>query len=101
MQVLFLGCHCDDIELGCGATIHKHRNDWEMHASVLCSHGRRDDALEVIKHIAEKSLNSLGIQNLHFNHFHPDSFHQERQDIWRHLQYLKKHINPHIGITQS
>ena len=101
MQVLFLGCHCNDIELGCGATIHKHRSDWEMHASVLCSHGRRDGALEVINHIAEKSLNSLGIQNLHFNYFPPDNFHQKRQEIWKHLQHLKKHINPHIVITQS
>jgi len=35
MNVLFLGCHCDDIELGCGATISSQK-DWDVHCATLC-----------------------------------------------------------------
>ena len=44
-QVLLLGAHCDDIEIGCGATLvdlAKRWPDLEFHAIIFCSDDRRE-----------------------------------------------------------
>lgn len=44
-QVLLLGAHCDDIEIGCGATLVdlvKRWPDLEFHAIIFCSDDRRE-----------------------------------------------------------
>lgn len=99
MKALFLGCHCDDIELGCGGTIHKHK-DWEVHCAVLCNHGYFDGELKNIKSYAQESLSNLGVTHQYFGGFIPDEFSQQRQKIWEYLSNLKK-IQPQIVFVQS
>lgn len=36
-RILALAPHTDDIELGCGATLHKYRNDYDIHAIAVTS----------------------------------------------------------------
>lgn len=36
-KILALAPHTDDIELGCGATLHKYRNEYEIHALGITS----------------------------------------------------------------
>jgi len=36
-KVLFVGAHVDDIELGCGGTLHKHQ-DWDCHCLTISKH---------------------------------------------------------------
>jgi len=96
MKVLFLGCHCDDIELGCGATIHKHKNDWDIYCSVFCSQGYKDGSLHFISDISAKALKHLGAKHLEFSTFAPDCFHTQRQQILELLMNLKKTIEPKI-----
>tara|TARA_Y100000034_G_scaffold21066_1_gene24234 strand:+ start:548 stop:1159 length:612 start_codon:yes stop_codon:yes gene_type:complete len=102
MKVLFIGSHCDDLELGCGATIHKHRNDWDIHCSVICTEGRNSDGILVsIQHLAEKALSSLGVKNFYFDRFPPDHFAESRQLLWERLQFLKEKVKPDVVITQA
>lgn len=45
-QILLLGAHCDDIEIGCGATIVDLASKWpelEFHAIIFCSDAHRED----------------------------------------------------------
>ncbi len=101
MRLLLLGCHCDDIELGCGSTIHKYKDDFEIYCSVFCSQGYQEGKLVPIDHIARESLHSLGAKQIDLNLFTPDEFYNHRQEIWRHLNYLREQIKPNIIITQS
>ena len=44
-QVLLLGAHCDDIEIGCGATLVdlvRRRPDLHFHSIIFCSDPRRE-----------------------------------------------------------
>ena len=44
-QVLLLGAHCDDIEIGCGATLVELVTRWpelDIHAVIFCSDDRRE-----------------------------------------------------------
>lgn len=44
-KILAIAPHTDDIELGCGATLHKFRNDYEIHAvAVSSAHPLTDDS---------------------------------------------------------
>jgi LmbE family N-acetylglucosaminyl deacetylase len=101
LKALFLGCHCDDIELGCGATINKHKKDWSIHCSTLCSEGYKDDNLVNINGISKQSLGSLGVKNMDFQNFPPDNVSEFRQQVWEHLSKLKHCFKPDIVITQA
>lgn len=101
MKALFLGSHCDDVDLGCGATIHKHRTDWDIQCAVLCNLGYFDGTLKNIQSIATRSLNNLGVKNVLFGGFHPDEFIHQRQKIWVFLSEINKNFAPDIVVVQS
>ena len=100
MKVLFLGCHSDDIELGCAATINKHKEDWDIACCVFCTQGYKNEKLEDIEHIARNSLKSIGVEHLKFYKFSPDNFYKNRQEIWIKLKEFKKEFNPDVIFTQ-
>ena len=89
-KTLFIGCHCDDIELGCGGTISKFR-DQPMDAVILSQKTLDGKSL---KNISYKTLNQLGINNIYFYKFKPSFFYQHTQQIWEVLkQYDTKQYN--------
>jgi N-acetylglucosamine malate deacetylase 1 len=100
MKVLFIGAHCDDIELGCGATIHKHRNHLDIYCAVLSQNTIWEPPVE-LGAICRKSLNSLGRQNLALYNEAPTEFYKSRQKIWDILQETKELINPDIVFTHQ
>lgn len=101
MKVLFLGCHCDDIELGCGATIYKHRSDWDVYTHTFCSQGYTpSQELVVIEDVSRQSQTNLGVENVSFGKVPPDHFHLHRQQIWECLTDLRRSIQPDVVVTQ-
>lgn len=99
MRVLILGCHCDDIELGCGGTIHKHRNDWEINCVTLSNSGV-EGALPELLGYSEKAISSLGVGGQHYD-FCTNDFWKYRQYIWECLYSLDQHFSPDLVITQA
>lgn len=91
MNVLFLGCHCDDIELGCGGTISKFRHKWNIHCHVLSD---KDLVGRDLKSTCCKSLKKIGVKNVSFSSFKPSHFHEKRQEIWSTLNSLDEEIKP-------
>ena len=91
MNVLFLGCHCDDIELGCGGTISKFRHEWKIHCHVLSG---KDLIGRDLRATCRKSLEKIGVKSVSFSSFRPSNFHEERQEIWRTLNCLDEEIKP-------
>ena len=99
MRVLFLGSHCDDIELGCGATIAKHNHDWEIYCAVFSNTVPLDGGWACLKLTSEQSLATLGVQRMvHFD-FRTNHFHQHRQQIWETINSIKSDFNPDLVFT--
>ena len=87
MKVLFLGSHCDDIELGCGGTIFKHRNDWQITCAVFMTEGSHINYPNLSRH-SKDALNILEVKDVrHFN-FPVNKHWNHRQKIWEELHAL-------------
>ncbi len=66
--ILFLGAHCDDIEIGCGGTILRLREsvpEAEIRWLILCSNEvRRREAIESAdRFLGERSRDSIRIES--------------------------------------
>lgn len=108
MKALFLGTHCDDIELGCGATIHKHKNDWEIICAVLASpkikinHWQNSDRdLSCLGEITLQSLTQLGASKIYRGDFDVCFFNAHRNKVWEFLNNLEQTIKPDIVFSQD
>lgn len=100
MKILFLGSHCDDIELGCGATIHKKKDEWEIICAVFSEAVPFEESTGVrvkhLKEISKASLRSLGVQEFHHFDFPTNAFAEERQNIWQTIHSLKRQYQPDL-----
>ena len=85
MKVLFIGCHCDDIELGCGGTIFKHKNKWDI-TCVNLSKSNVSGDLKELRKISINSLKYLGVKKIFHYDLMPSKMQQ--QDVW---EILKNH----------
>lgn len=94
-RVLFLGCHCDDIELGCGGTISRFRHEWDIHCHILSHSGIGDETAD-LKGICRRSMKKLGVKKLSFSPFKPSLFHQDRQKVWEVLREINDNNPPDI-----
>jgi LmbE family N-acetylglucosaminyl deacetylase len=105
MKILFLGSHCDDIELGCGATIHKKQKDWEIICAVFSEAVPFFDVpqnvrVKHLREISENALRSLGVKEYHHFDFPTNAFWTERQGIWQTIRSLKQRYSPDLVFTQ-
>lgn len=98
MKALFVGCHCDDIELGCGGTINKFREKWDIYCHVLSD---RDLEGKDLKGTCRKSLEKLGVKKISFSSFKPSFFHEQRQEIWKALSLLDEEIRPDVVFSNE
>jgi|APSaa5957512535_1039671.scaffolds.fasta_scaffold217016_2 N-acetylglucosamine malate deacetylase 1 len=99
-RVLILGSHCDDIELGCGGTLHKHRNNWKTTCAVFMKHGDHIGLKNLYKS-SEMALTTLGVQDVRHYDLPVNDHHKHRQEIWKKLHELEKEIQPDLVITQQ
>ena len=101
-KVLFIGSHPDDIEIGCGATINKHKRDWNIYCATFSSEGL-NGVNKGLKTVQKRSLGLLGVSesNCKWYKFRPSFFYKDRQEIWSKLSLLNSTINPDIIFTHS
>lgn len=102
MKVLFMGCHCDDIELGCGATIHKYINmGMDVYCHTFSSKSVWRGGKVDLTDCSRKALKSLGVKNIEYSNFPTNSFYEYRQLIWETINGLQSIINPDLVFTME
>lgn len=88
MKVLFIGSHCDDIEINCGATISKYvREGHEVHCLALSDcdeEGLLEEYFESMKY--------LGVKNIGHGVIKQRVFSEQRQSILNTLIGVKNEI---------
>ena len=101
-NVLFIGAHPDDIEIGCAATIHKRNKDWKIHCATFSSEGL-NGINKGLKSVQKRSLGILGVSeaNCMWYKFRPSFFYKDRQEIWSKLNKLSIKVKPDIVFTHS
>lgn len=97
MKVLVLGSHCDDIELGCGATLFKHRLKWDITCATFATHATKYGNIE---NLSRQALSSLGLKDLRYYNFEDGQYWKNRQEIWKTLNDLCEELIPDLVITQ-
>lgn len=103
-KVLFIGAHADDIELGCGATIHKHAKDWEICCVTLARSSyapKGEGPYPDIWTRQKAALESLGVTNCLFYDFPTNYFEQQRNGIWQTLRALDRGFRPDWVFTHE
>ncbi len=101
LQILCLGAHSDDIEIGCGATILellRTRRDLDFHWVVFSSGSPRDAEA---RHCAELFLKGAAIQNVHVHNFRNGFFPSENVEIKEHFEKLKNSLSPDLIFTHT
>jgi len=93
--VLFIGCHPDDVEYGCGGVISKLGKSVPIHVITLSKNQKNPANKNVLKE-SKASLSSLGIkkENIIFGDFTTREFSYARQEICDFLWKISKKINP-------
>jgi LmbE family N-acetylglucosaminyl deacetylase len=99
LNILFVGAHSDDIEIGCGATILQlvgRRPDSRIHWMVLSAAGEREAE-------ASRSASEItdGVEELqtYLHAFRDGYFPQVYGEIKEILEQLKKRLNPDLIFT--
>jgi LmbE family N-acetylglucosaminyl deacetylase len=101
LQILCLGAHSDDIEIGCGGTILeflRRRRDLEFHWVVFSSGAPRDDEA---RHSAGLFLKGAAQQNVSILNFRNGFFPSETIEIKEHFEKLKNSLSPDLIFTHT
>ncbi|MFA5019707.1 MAG: PIG-L family deacetylase [Candidatus Pacearchaeota archaeon] len=99
VNVLFVGAHPDDIELGCGGTILKHiENEDNVFCLVLTNGEKGNHPSDKEECIA--SLNSLGIKEIFFGNF-PDGYIADNHKTVSFIESLIKNLDIHRIYTHD
>lgn len=101
-SVLFLGAHPDDIELGCGALLHK----MSKHTDVLCvtlSDNQKNPDLQNVKKEHFESMAVLGVpkEKIILGPFTTRIFHDSRQEILEYFLKLRREFVPDLIFVHS
>jgi LmbE family N-acetylglucosaminyl deacetylase len=99
LQILCLGAHSDDIEIGCGGTILRllsEHDEVDVHWIVLGSRGPRDK--EAVSS-ANKFLADAKKKKIIIGHFKDSFFPYMGREVKNFFEHLKKRISPDIVFT--
>jgi N-acetylglucosamine malate deacetylase 1 len=98
--ILFIGCHPDDIEIGCGGLLNRIKDNKKIFTLTLSKNQKNPNHKNLIKE-HRKSLNSLGIKNdkIILGNFTTREFNKERQEICDFLLKIKNEIKPSTIFT--
>ena len=99
-KVLFIGAHPDDIEIGCGGTVYKHRNDWDIYTFTFCDKTLKGHLLHDYHYNSLKKL-KVKTSNIKLENFDPSSLDYYRQSVWDCLNSLNSQIKPDLVFTHS
>lgn len=100
-KALFIGCHVDDIELGCGGLLYKRSNEWDCYCATLSRSsysplGSAGPFYDIWK-TQNKSLSILGYKKEIFFFSHRTNFFEiERNDVWETLKSLREITQPDL-----
>ena len=101
LQVLCLGCHSDDIEIGCGGTILRLKDQYpncRFHWAVFSANGnRREEA----QRGAEALVGSDRIDNLWLHPFRDGFMPFMAAEIKDAFEEMKRQVSPDIIFTQN
>lgn len=98
MKVLFIGSHADDIELCCGGTIHKRKDDWDIQCCTLSNITTDGYNLE---EDSKKSLEVLGVKNCIFYDHAISAFEENRWNIREDIKKVISDFAPNVIFTQN
>jgi LmbE family N-acetylglucosaminyl deacetylase len=93
--ILFVGCHPDDVEIGCGGLIHKLKNKVPIYIITL-SKNKKNPRNQNVLNEHFKSLQILGVnqKNIIIGDFITREFSSSRQNICDFLINYNKKIKP-------
>lgn len=97
MRVLFLGAHCDDIELGCGGLINQRFRSWDI-ACLTLSRLVVNSSIS-LQEYSIAALSTLGVSPDQIEHrnYHPSNMPTHVDDIWADLRAF----TPDVVFTQE
>lgn len=92
MRVLFLGAHCDDIELGCGGLIRQRCRNWDIHCLTFSS--TVVNSRFQLRDYSRAALSSLGVRPRQIAHhcLPPSRFPAFIDKIWSSLSTLRADV---------
>src|SRR5690606_2530598 len=100
LKLLFLGAHCDDIEIGCGATILKLVREYSVdHVKwvVFCSNAIRE---REARNCAAEFLKDVASKEILVRDFKDGYLSQQYTDVKKLFEQLKLDGNPDIIFTR-
>ena len=101
-RILFLGGHPDDIELGCGAFLHKIAGYSEVRCITLSDNSRNPELKNIVsEHLA--SLKTLGVldEQVSIGEFETRKFPQQRQEILEYLFHHRQAFKPDMVFVHT
>ena len=90
-MILAVGAHPDDIELGCGGTLHKASKRGTKIVAIYLSKGEKSGDVKVRMRETIDALRILGVNNVHFGDF-PDT---EIPDSFKAIDFLEQYSIKH------
>ncbi len=101
-RVLFLGAHPDDIELGCGALIHRIASKTDL-LCVTLSDNQKNPLLTNLVEEHHRSMAVLGVrrENIVLGAFTTRIFHDARQEILEYFLKLRRDFKPDLIFVHS
>lgn len=99
MKALFIGCHCDDIELGCGGTIHRFREEWDIGCLILSTYPPKLNL--DLTDVTKDALTSLGVSNIWTADLPTREFAENRQKLWQTLHNVQRKFQPDIVFANA
>lgn len=101
-RVLFLGAHPDDIELGCGALLHKIAKKTDV-LCVTLSDNQKNPDLQKVKSEHFQSMQVLDVpeEKIVLGPFTTRVFPNARQEILEYFLKLRKDFNPDLIFTHT
>lgn len=98
--IIAVGAHPDDIELGCGGTLHKVSKRGTKVIAVFLTKGEKSGDPDVRMQESIKALNILGVREVHFGSF-PDTELPNSFEVIDFLEKLCLKTNPDMVLTHT
>jgi LmbE family N-acetylglucosaminyl deacetylase len=101
-KVLFLGAHPDDIELGCGALLHRLAKQTDILCVTLSDNQKNPDLQNVKKeHFASMAVLGVPTEKIVLGPFTTRVFPDSRQEILEYFLKLRREFQPDLIFVHS